>query len=556
LRPLKDTQTIVKGSSIIVAARARLGADSAADANKVVLTLHTVLALFVSFRGYPATQDGPAHLFGAHILGRLLANQGSPYQGVYTPNLHAAGNSLFTYWALWVERFATIEWAASLALFAALVGMPLSVMALSGALRSQGPSGSSVQPRLPKVAATSLACVLAYNYFSYRGFINFTLGVPCALAALAALVALGNERATIGHRILLALAAISFSFLAALAHPAATAFLLVCVVLAAVGRGLVRRLVACAMLALLLGLALASRISSDAPPRPVWVSPGVSLQWFVRALGITLTWAEVIPAALLLVFAVLGARRALRNPRAWLSEWTTAWPGVIAVGMALGYFVIPFEYGGAAGLNERIPLFSVLLLLPYVELTPRLARWFPAAFLVFAGYTAVERTRVDDLARSVRESRAAEVIPPGARAYLVALRVKMGAVSADLGRHLLADVARRHELVTGNVFANHPGHVLLATNAAPRVADLSAIQAFEHLNATEQAGALANPDSAIRRAFEQMQQEARAFHYLLVIAEPKLDAAFERYVTQPLGAQLSGPRADPLHVYVIPANPS
>ena len=141
----------------------------------VVLTLHTLLALFVSFSAYPATQDAPAHLYGAHIVGALLAAKSSPYQGFFTANLHLAGNSLFTYFALAVERFASIEWAASLALFAALVGMPLAVMALSRALRLQ--ASPLAGRRLPEVAATSLACVLAYNYFAYRGFINFTLGV-------------------------------------------------------------------------------------------------------------------------------------------------------------------------------------------------------------------------------------------------------------------------------------------------------------------------------------------------------------------------------------------
>jgi hypothetical protein len=76
------------------------------------------------------------------------------------------------------------------------------------------------------------------------------------------------------------------------------------------------------------------------------------------------------------------------------------------------------------------------------------------------------------------------------------------------------------------------------------------------LNGAAQAAALVNPDSAIRRAFEQMRQEARPFRYLLVIGEPTLDAAFERYVVEPLGARLSGPRSDALHVYVTNAGAS
>ena len=513
------------------------------------MSLHALLALFVSFHAYPATQDGPAHLYGAHIVGALKAGESSIYSSFFASNLHAAGNSLFTYFALFVERFGSIEWAARLAVFAALVGMPLALIAFTRALRAQAPTAS--RRRLPDAAATSLGCFLAYNYFTYRGLFNYALAVPLALLALAALVGLGTPRLSFGRRAWLALASVGLAYLAALAHPAATAFLLVAVVLVSCDGGGLRKLFAALIVALLLGVALASRISRDAPSRTAWVNPLVALQSFVRALGLTLTWAELVPAMLLLGFALVGARRGLASPRRWFAEWSTVWPALLGGGMALGYFFVPFEYGGAAGLNERIPLFSVLLLLPYVALTPRLSRWLPPAFVAFAVYTGVERVRIDGMASAVRDSTSAQLIPRGSVVYAASLRIKMGAVSADLGRHVLADVARRRDLIAGTVFASHPAHVLRATSQAPPVASGSAVQGFEHLSASERAAALGNPNSPIRRGFEQMRREAQPFHYLLVVGEPSLNAAFERFVTEPLGARLLSPAGDALRVYAV-----
>ena len=117
--------------------------------------MHVVLAAYASFHAYPATQDGPAHLYGAHILAVLRSGASTPYRDVFLPNLHPVANSLFTYWAIAVERYAPIDWALRSAFFVALVGMPLAAHAFARALRSQ--ARPEARYRLPEQPATSLA---------------------------------------------------------------------------------------------------------------------------------------------------------------------------------------------------------------------------------------------------------------------------------------------------------------------------------------------------------------------------------------------------------------
>jgi hypothetical protein len=93
----------------------------------------------------------------------------------------------------------------------------------------------------------------------------------------------------------------------------------------------------------------------------------------VRVLGVTVTWAEVVPALALLAALFWAAQKALRPIRALRRSWATAWPAVCAAAIMLIYFFVPFEYGGAAGLNERIPMFASVLLLPYVALPRNVA---------------------------------------------------------------------------------------------------------------------------------------------------------------------------------------
>ncbi|MEP7053215.1 MAG: hypothetical protein ABJB12_22820 [Pseudomonadota bacterium] len=518
-----------------------------ADSNTLVLTMHVLLASFVAFHAYPATQDGPAHLYGAHIVAALRRHANSPYRDFFSLNLHPVANSLFTYLAIAVERYANINWAVRIALFAALVGMPLSTQAFARALRSQ--CRPDALYRLPVQPTTSLACLLAYNYFTYRGLFNYALSIPFVFGCLAAVLAVGAPRRSFGEQCLLALGAGVCALLAALAHPGALAFLLVAIAVLAVSASFEQRVVAATTATLLFFMGVESRIKGDISAPTRFMSPWSSLLSFVRALGITQSWFEVLPACALLAAAIYAASRALPRPARVRAEWTAVWPALLACAMTLGFFVMPFEYGGAAGLNERIPLLAVLLLLPYFELPTRLSRFWPAAFASFAVYTAAERVRLDRSAQGIRDSAAADVIPRGSVVYALSLRVKLGAVSADLGRHLLADVARRRELVAGTVFCSHPAHVLRCTSRTPPVGSEDAIQAFEHLSSVARGQALTNPRSPIRVSFEEVKPQAAKLRYWLVLDDSTLGPAFDRFVAAPLGARLLSNPADPIRVY-------
>jgi hypothetical protein len=524
--------------------------DHRERANIVVLALHALLALFVACHDYPATQDGPAHLYAAHVLRSLSHDPSSPYRAYFSANLHPVANSLFTYLALAVAGHAPLDWAVRLAMLLALWGLPLSVLAFQRALRAQ--AGQNAAPRLPEVSATSLACFLAYNYFLYRGLLNYALSLPLAMGCLAAVIATGERgisKMAYGARVGLALIC---GTLAGLAHPSAVGFLLVGIGAACVSGAGARKLAGAVAALPLSGLALASRVSGGRSLPVAFSTPLQSLAMFVRALGITYSWLEVVPVALVLGIVLRGAVRALARPLTWRQQWQFCWPLFMAVCMAVGYFFVPFEYGGLAGLNERIPLFVVLLLLPYAPVTSRMRFWLPVGFAAFSLYTAVQSVRVDAGARVVRDSHAADAIPRGSLVYAISLRVKNSALSVDLGRHVLADLAREHELVMGEVFCTHPAHVVQCTSLVPPMADLSAIQAFEHQSGTEQAASLADPHSTIRRSFDAMRTVAPHADYLLVVGADALDAAFARHVVAPLGAVALSNTPAPVRAYRMP----
>jgi hypothetical protein len=134
----------------------------------------------------------------------------------------------------------------------------------------------------------------------------------------------------------------------------------------------------------------------------------------------------------------------------------------------------------------------------------------------------------------------------------VSLQVKLGSISADLGRHLLADVAREHDLVARSVFCGHPAHVLKCEALLPASFDESAIQSFEHFDERERQRALRNPASPVRLLLKQIAVSARRADYLVVLGAPALDEIFEHDVVMPLGAIHLGPEGEPVRVYRVP----
>jgi hypothetical protein len=484
------------------------------------------------------------------VLWSLQHDPSSPYARFFVSNLRPIGNSLFSYLALGLMGHLSEERIASLALFAALWGFPLSAIAFSGALRRA--ATPEERSNLPNVAATSLACPLAYNYFFYRGFFNYAVSVPLAMLCLAGVVASGDERARRLARASFGAGAVVFGLLAALAHPAAMVLLLVATPAACLRGSELRRIVGGAVTLLLILFAGVSRVSTDGPSPTRFSSPFSAIWMAVRAVGVTHTLLEVISALALLGLVGWGAVRVSRQIRSLRTTWATFWPAALALVLIPGYFFVPFEFGGAAGLNERIPLFVAMLLLPYVPLTRKLGSGLVVGFTAFSLYTAIESVPRDARAERIREARGASLIPRGSVVYPVSLQIKLGSLSADLGRHILADVARRHDLVAPEVFCGHPAHVLRCQKSVPAGYDESPIQEFEHLSWSERRRALNDPRGALGKTFAQMVEGAKQTDYLLVVGAAPLDDAFNSRVLVPLGASLLGPADGPVRAYRLP----
>lgn len=518
---------------------------------RLVLAMHVLLAAFISFGGYPITQDGPAHLYGAHILASLARNPRSPFANFFASNLHPVGNSLFSYVAVWGDGTLSPRHLAGLATFVPLVALPLSVLAFAGALRAD--AGPDDPTPISVGWAAALACPLAYNYFLYRGFFNFVLAVPLALGCLAALLHVGAPGKSGPARALSGALACVLAALAALAHPAATVFLVFACAAACLAPPRRPRVYAGVAVELVLVVLLCvSRITSGRPEPVVFSSPLWSLLRVVRVLGVTLTWAEVVPALLLLALMLRAGVQVLRPLRTIPLRWRVVWPAACAAAMMLIYFFVPFEYGGAAGLDERIPMFAAVLLLPYIAPPRALARWLPVGFAVFALYVGAENIRVQRLASEVRDSSAVAAIPRGSVTCAVSLSVKNGALSADLGRHVLAELALRRDLVMPEVFCSHPAHPLRCKPSLPAGFDESLVEDYEHLSPAARRASLADPRSSIRRAFRQVVHNAARADYLLVLMVDPLRRAFHHDVIRPLHAQLIGSDRSPLLVYRVP----
>ncbi len=249
-----------------------------------VLAIHLPLAVFVALHDCPATQDGPSHLYGVHVLRSLATDVDSPFRSIFSANLRPGTNSLFTYLALGVARFANEDWAVRLCWLFALIGMPLGALAFERSLREE--RGTNDERNLS--LAVPLACVLAYNYFLYRGLFNYVLGVPLAMGCLAAVVASGRPSANLWRAGAYTAIALVSAVLAALAHPAAILFLLVAIPAACV-TALRRRGIAGALVCLLLvWFAFSTWIPSERPPPAEFVNPAIALSQFVRAIGITI----------------------------------------------------------------------------------------------------------------------------------------------------------------------------------------------------------------------------------------------------------------------------
>ena len=520
--------------------------------NGLVMLGHIALAAFLCIGRYPATQDGPAHAYTVHVLDALLHDPSSVYHRYFTANLHFGSNGLFFYAGLWASRWMSIERFTSLVFFLSLVLLPLSAFAFSRSL-----SAAMAPPnRLPMTSAWSLACPLAYSYFLYRGLFNYSLGLSFAFFALAAVVAQGAQFPA-SRRALLFSSALLATALAAFAHASAIAFLLAAIPVACLDGNAsgsrARRMTGLAAWLLLVASTRTSHIGSDGPLDASWWSPWKSLALLVRAFGVTQSWAEIAPAiTLILVLAWTVARLApelLKLRSGHMELWPVAL-GLIVLG---GYFVVPNTMRGISGLNERLPLFAAMLILPYVPADGRTMRAVAWAAIPFFAYVGAINERKDARLLALKDAADAVRMEKGSIVHFVPLDLKLGSLTADLGRYFGADVARRHDAVTANVFVGNPVFPLLETRETPKLADVTPVEAFARMSSTEQSRALNDKKSPIRRFFADTVTHARGAQYLVVVPKPELEDALREFVIRPLDAHPARGFSSALPVYEIPA---
>jgi hypothetical protein len=272
----------------------------------------------------------------------------------------------------------------------------------------------------------------------------------------------------------------------------------------------------------------------------------------VRAFGVTHTWFEVVPAAVLLLVVVAPAIRIVPTFVRIATRYAELWPVALGLVVLGGYFVVPNVVGGISGINERLPLFAAMLLIPFVPASGKLPRALAIAAVPFYAYVAVINEVHERGVRELRDAADQVAIERGSIIYPVSLDLKLGTVSADLGRYLGADIARRHDAITANVFYGNPVFPLLGTAQSPTLADITPVQSFSHLSAAEQSAWLADEASPIRRFFDDTIVNAAGARYMVVIPYPPLDDAFRVHVLAKMGARLAKGSTSVLPIYELP----
>ena len=329
------------------------------------------------------TQDGPAHLYNAHILARSLGAN-SPFSPYYTVHWQALPN-----WGGHILTAAVVSlmpaWAAGPAITTlTLVGFAASVLWLR--LRVAGRAG------LP--LASVLAVLLSLNYPWLMGFTSFTLGA-CLFPITLVIWWDGRERFGWGRAAAIA-GLMVLGYLCHLVSLGLTAFALIVLALATPGPSRGTRFVrTLAALLPLVPLALLYHTLSKAggPMQPVWghlANPLSATGWsaqIAQADPITLTSGTAIPLTtvdhsvwfglfkpmtwLMLALTLMwySAIRVRRGGRSTVSAERVGWAWVAGL-LLIGGIVGPDSLGPTHGefLQQRVVLLGLVALVPVATL--------------------------------------------------------------------------------------------------------------------------------------------------------------------------------------------
>jgi hypothetical protein len=280
----------------------------------------------------------------------------------------------------------------------------------------------------------------------------------------------------------------------------------------------------------------------------------MSLLAMIRGVGVTQSWFEVVPAVALIAVLVASAIRLGPWLRKVRTKYPAVWPAALGIVVFAGYFVVPNAMSGISGLSQRLPLFAAMLLVPFVPAEGRVARALAFAAVPFGIYVALINAHHERHVSALRAAADAVPIERDDVVYLVTLDVELGTATNDLGRYFGADVARRHDAVTGDLFVGNPVFPLLGTGETPLMADPNPVQSFARMNEAERARALSDPKSPIAGFFEQTLELAARARYIVVIPYPPLEGALNDRVLAKLGARRAPGFSEALPIYELPAS--
>jgi hypothetical protein len=319
--------------------------------------------LAVMWQGFHS-QDGPAHLFAADALARLLGDDPGAVAAVYEPNLEPHPN--------WVTYPMLATWlGANPARTAEMVVVVLLVVGLAGATywavtatgRAAGPVALAGFP-------------VAVGYAVHTGLYNFTASIALLLVVVGYHLRFAS-RLSAGRTVVLMLLLVVLYF----SHPLSlvAAFLAMGVIgltaLIADGRGrwswrfVLGRLAALVMAAtpavllLLWFLGDPGTVRPD-PGRPVGqtVVDTALFRWPIRAVGPEdAAWAVGLAATTWVVVAALLLRTVVR--RRW-----TRWDSVLLLPLITGVaaVVVPDRLAGGTLVQPRLAIFALLMLLVWI----------------------------------------------------------------------------------------------------------------------------------------------------------------------------------------------
>lgn len=385
-------------------------------AGAVVLLAHVVGMWTTGFH----SQDGPAHLFAADALGRLVAGERGLLASVYELNLHADPN-----WITYPLLAAGLRVASPAVVELTVVSL-LAVGTAAGLWYAVTAAGRRCAP----VAVAGFP--LAVGWSLHTGLYNFTASVALMLAVVGHHLRAG-DRPGVRHGLVLAALLVGLYFSHPLALAGAYAIIGVTWLSGAVevarrvsAREAARRLallvVAVAPSGVLMAdfLAHPELVRPREVPRGLWRSllDTVLLRWPIGAIGgDDARWSAVVATALWAAVAVLVARRIVR--RDW-HRWDAL--GVLPLGIGAGAVLLPDRLAGGTLVQPRLALLAVLTLLLWMAVAHARTRALPwlavgVALVSTVAMVALLQSRMrvydrmDDAAAEVVAT--APSIPPG-----------------------------------------------------------------------------------------------------------------------------------------------